>query len=471
MNLTKILFTIGPSTSDRRTIELLLKEGARGVRFNFSHGDYKTHIENYKMVREVSERLGIPIATVMDLRGPKIRIEEMKEPLILKEGEVVEIGLRHTDRDARFIPFKSREVIQSIKKDERILIDDGRIVLRAISTSKDSFFAKVVTGGEVKSHKGLNLPETELKVSTLTEKDKRDLLFGIGLGFDYVALSFVRSHQDILSLKRILKRHRSPMKVIAKIERPEALKEIDPIFEVADMVMVARGDLGIELPVYKLPVIQKRLIAKADHFKKPVIVATQMLESMMNTLIPSRAEVTDISNAVYDGADVVMLSGETATGRHPIETVRMMKRIILEAEGHRSLDRSIGENFCLNTKETSSVHSIAKAVKEISDRQNIRCIITFTQSGRTAEIISKYHIYLPIYAFTPDKKVLNQLALLRGVDPVYIKYEKNTDHLIEKAIGYLIGKKKLSKGDLCIVTGGMPIPRRGETNFIKIHKV
>ena len=323
----------------------------------------------------------------------------------------------------------------------------------------------------VKAHKGLNLPETDLKVPALTDKDKRDLLFGIKTGFDYVALSFVRSPDDIVTLKNILKQHNSSMKVIAKIERPEALKVIDEIYEVTDMVMVARGDLGIELPVFQVPVIQKRLIAKANQLKKPIIVATQMLESMMNALIPSRAEVTDISNAVYDGADVVMLSGETAAGNYPVETVRMMKKIILEAESHRSLDKSVGDTIHCTSDTKSKIHSIANAVKQITEEQRIKCIITFTQSGKTAEIISKYHIHLPIYAFTPDKRVMNTLALLRGVSPIYIKYEKNTDHLIDKALKLLIETKKVSKNDQCIVTGGMPIPKRGETNFIKIHTI
>ncbi|MGB9599693.1 MAG: pyruvate kinase, partial [Myxococcota bacterium] len=350
-------------------------------------------------------------------------------------------------------------------------IDDGKIVLRVINKGKNSFLARVSVGGLVKSHKGLNLPETELKIPALTEKDREDLLFGIRLGFDYVALSFVRSHNDIIELREILNRHKSRMRIIAKIERPEALGAIDKIFEVTDMIMVARGDLGIELPVYQVPVIQKRLIARANQVKRPIIVATQMLESMMNALIPSRAEVTDISNAVYDGADVLMLSGETASGNYPIETVRMMKRIIIESESHKSLDSSVGSNTGCTHDNSSKIHSIANAVKQITEEQKIRCIITFTQSGRTAEIISKYHIHLPIYAFTPDKNVLNALALLRGVIPMLIKYEKNTDHLIDRAIMMLLKEKKISKGDTCIITGGMPIPRRGETNFIKVQTV
>lgn len=471
MNLTKILFTIGPASAKREIAESLIKEGARGVRFNFSHGEYDTHLKNYKMVRDISERLKIPVATVMDLQGPKIRIDSIEQPIELKVGDIAELGLKHSESLAKFIPFSNRDVITSVKKDERVLIDDGKIVLKVISSSKNSFLARVVIGGAVKSHKGLNLPETDLKVPALTEKDRKDLLFGIKTGFDYVALSFVRSPDDIIMLKEILKRHKSTMKVIAKIERPEALKAIDKIYEVTDMIMIARGDLGIELPVFQVPVIQKRLIAKANHMKKPIIVATQMLESMMNALIPSRAEVTDISNAVYDGADVVMLSGETAAGNHPVETVRMMKKIIIEAETHRSLDKSIVEDIHCSSDIKSKVHSIANAVKNITEEQKIRCIITFTQSGKTAEIISKYHIHLPIYAFTPDKRVMNALALLRGVNPIYIKYEKNTDHLIDKALQILINHKKITKGDQCIITGGMPIPKRGETNFIKVQTV
>jgi len=328
----------------------------------------------------------------------------------------------------------------------------------------------VMVGGVVKSHKGLNLPETELNIPALTEKDRKDLLFGIKAGFDYVALSFVRSPDDILELKDILKRHKSGMKVIAKIERPEALKFIDDIFSVSDMIMIARGDLGIELPVYQVPVIQKRLIAKANHLKKPIIVATQMLESMMNALVPSRAEVTDISNAVYDGADVVMLSGETASGNYPVETVRMMKKIISEAEAHRGLDKTIGDDSS-GPVNSENVHLVANAVRQVARGKKIRCIITFTQSGRTAEVISKYHIHLPIYAFTPDRQVVNRLALLRGVIPIIIKYEKNTDHLIDRAVAVLMRMKRIEVGDNCIITGGMPIPRRGETNFMKIHTV
>lgn len=471
MNLSKILFTIGPSSAKPEIVEGLIKEGARGVRFNFSHGDYDTHLKNYQMVRSISERLKVPISTVMDLQGPKIRVGDVKEPVEIKSQEIVEIGLRQTDKSVKFIPFNYKEVINSVKPDERILIDDGKIVIKVLKANKDSFFARVVVGGLVKSHKGLNLPETDLNVPALTEKDRRDLLFGIKTGFDYVALSFVRSPDDIVELREILKKHRNNMKIIAKIERPEALKVIDEILEKTDIIMVARGDLGIELPVYQVPVIQKRLIAKANQIKKPVIVATQMLESMMNALIPSRAEVTDISNAVYDGADVVMLSGETASGNYPVETVRMMKRIIVEAETHRNLDTSVGSDRGCAPEIRSKVYSIANAVKQITEEQKIKCIITFTQSGKTAEIISKYHIPHPIYAFTPDKKVLNTLALLRGVIPMQIRYEKNTDHLIDKALAILLKDKRINKGDICIITGGMPIPKRGETNFIKVQTV
>ena len=470
MTLTKILFTIGPASNRMEIVEALLREGARGVRFNFSHGDHRTHISNYRLVRGVSKSMGIPVATVMDLQGPKIRVDDLRQPVEVKAGEVVEIGLMSREKRVKFIPFSYREVIESIDEGERVLIDDGKIVLKVISKGRDSFLSKVMVGGVVKSHKGLNLPETELNIPALTEKDRKDLLFGIKAGFDYVALSFVRSPDDILELKDILKRHKSGMKVIAKIERPEALKFIDDIFSVSDMIMIARGDLGIELPVYQVPVIQKRLIAKANHLKKPIIVATQMLESMMNALVPSRAEVTDISNAVYDGADVVMLSGETASGNYPVETVRMMKKIISEAEAHRGLDKTIGDDSS-GPVNSENVHLVANAVRQVARGKKIRCIITFTQSGRTAEVISKYHIHLPIYAFTPDRQVVNRLALLRGVIPIIIKYEKNTDHLIDRAVAVLMRMKRIEVGDNCIITGGMPIPRRGETNFMKIHTV
>lgn len=469
MNLTKILFTIGPSSARREIVEELIREGARGVRFNFSHGDYETHRKNYNMVRWASRRLKIPVATVMDLQGPKIRVDSIKEPLELIRGETVEVGMECVS-GRKFIPFGLKEVIRSVKNDERILVDDGKIVLKVLSVGGSSFMARVVTGGMVRSHKGLNLPETDLKLPSLTEKDRRDLLFGMETGFDYVALSFVRSYRDIIELKNILMKHKSNMKVIAKIERPEALKDIANIFDVSDMVMVARGDLGIELPVYQVPVIQKRLIAMSDIKRRPIIVATQMLESMMTGLIPSRAEVTDISNAVYDGADVVMLSGETASGEHPLETVRMMKRIILETERNRRLDKSVGEDRACRYKEVNRIYSIANSVKMISEEQRVSCIITFTQSGKTAEVISKYHIHLPVFAFTPDKRVLDQLALLRGINPILIRYEKNTDHLIKRAVDLLIRMKKIKRGDSCIITGGMPIPERGETNFVKIHR-
>ncbi|MCX7943720.1 MAG: pyruvate kinase [Deltaproteobacteria bacterium] len=471
MNLTKILFTIGPQTAKDEVAEALIKEGARGVRFNFSHGDHDTHLKNYRMIREISRKLKIPIATVMDLQGPKIRVGSLTQPVELKPGDIIEVGLKHTDESLKFIPFNNKRIISSIKKEERILIDDGKIILRSISSKKDSFLARVIIGGVVRSGKGLNLPDTDLKIPALTKKDRMDLLFGVKVGFDYVALSFVRSPRDIIMLKNIIKRHGASMKVIAKIERPEALRVIDEIYEVADMVMIARGDLGIEMPVYQVPVIQKRLIAKANQIKKPVIVATQMLESMMSALTPSRAEVTDISNAVYDGADVVMLSGETATGSYPVECVRMMKRIIIEAETHIGLDTSIGEDLNCIRRPSSKVHSIAAAIKQITREQKIRCIITFTQSGKTAEIISKYHLPLPIYAFTPDENVMNKISLLRGVFPIYIRYEKNTDHLIDKALEILLNIKKISRGDECIITGGMPIPKRGETNFLKIQTV
>jgi pyruvate kinase len=474
MNKTRIVCTIGPASRGKPMAKKLLAAGMNVARLNFSHGTHEDHRQNYQDLREAAAEAGVPLAILMDLQGPKIRVGKVEgQGVTVTAGDIVTVAHSQEPSRTGFITTEYEYFEKDVRPGEDVLIDDGQIRLKAISRTRGGVRCRVTTGGLVKEHKGINLPGTKISAPSLTGKDREDLEFGLSLGADYVALSFVRTPGDIAGLRRIMEKKGSRAKIVAKIEKPEALFCIEQIVEETDAIMVARGDLGVEMPVETVPVEQKRLIALANLKKKPVIVATQMLESMISSPVPTRAEASDVANAVYDGADAVMLSAESAAGRYPLQSVKTMSRIIAAAESACELDapvrpseihRSSGRGPMMITDAISD--AVCRAAQDV----NARLIVVFTTGGSTATLISKYRPAIPVVAFTADPLVYNQMSLLRGVLAELMPFKHDSDELINSAAHWLLSAGMVKRGDIIAVTAGMPIAGRGKTNFLKLHK-
>jgi pyruvate kinase len=475
MNRTRIVCTIGPASSGIVMARRLIKAGMNVARLNFSHGKHEEHRANYDALRAAAAEAGRPLAILQDLQGPKIRVGEVEgDGVTVAAGEIVTIAHGHEKSRKGFLTTEYEHFEKDVKPGEDVLIDDGQIRLKAVSKTAKGVRCRVTAGGLVKNHKGINLPGTAVSAPSLTEKDMDDLKFGMSLGVDYVALSFVRKASDVESLRRIIEKSGSKAKIVSKIEKPEALGNIEAVVDATDAVMVARGDLGVEMPVELVPVEQKRLIALAGLKKKPVIVATQMLESMVHSPIPTRAEATDVANAVYDGTDAVMLSAESASGQYPIEAVKTMSRIIAAAEKSHELDNKVTlprlkdlEGGCALPVTDAISDAVCRAASDVK----ARLIVVFTRSGSTAELISKYRPEIPIVAFTSDRTVYNQMALLWGIHPETMPFKELAEELIESAAHWLLSAGMARRGDLIAATAGMPIAGRGKTNFLKLHRV
>ena len=475
MNKTRIVCTIGPASSGKAAAKKLIRAGMNVARLNFSHGTYDQHKARYDDLRAAARELNRPLAILQDLQGPKIRVGLVEGTGVpIAAGEMITIAHSHERSRKGFLTTEYEFFEKDVRSGEDILIDDGQIRLTALSKSRAGVRCKVVHGGLVKEHKGINLPGTKVSAPSLTAKDREDLEFGLSLGVEYVALSFVRSPGDLTHLRRIIEKHGSPAKIVAKIEKPEALAQIDAIVDATDAIMVARGDLGVEMPVETVPVAQKRLIALCNLKKKPVIVATQMLESMIHNPIPTRAEATDVANAVYDGTDAVMLSAESASGEYPFEAVKTMARIIAAAEQSHELDRPIrpADAFrCSLPDRIPVTDAIADAVCRAATDVKAALIAVFTQSGGTAALISKYRPQIPIVAFTPEETVFHQLSLLWGVVPELMPFKEHPDELVQSAANWLLATGKVKRDDVIAVAAGMPIAGHGKTNFLKLHRV
>lgn len=468
-NLTKIICTIGPASNSYATIVQLIQEGMRIARLNASHGTQETHTKSLTHIRKASERLKIPVAVLLDLQGPKIRLGDIADgPVRLVKGNTFRLVSRKIAGNAEqaYSPFK--RLIKEVKTGHRVLIDDGLVKLRVRKKDANALTCDVVTGGMIDTNKGINLPDTDIKVPALTAKDRRDLLFGIRSGIDYVALSFVRRAQDIFSVKRFLKKHHADIPVIAKLEKPEAISHLEEIIEATDCVMIARGDLGVEMPLEQLPPLQKRIIALCRNYNKPVITATQMLESMRTHPSPTRAEVSDVANAIFDMTDAVMLSAETATGQYPVKTVRIMSKIIREAE---SATPPFFERREVSDTAISIPDAISRLAQLASREVASKAIVVFTQSGYSAQIISSYRPAIPIYAFTPEKAVQHRLALLRGVTCFLMEIEERMVPLTQQAEKILLKHRLVKKNDMVTILAGTPIQRRGITNLLKLHRI
>jgi pyruvate kinase len=478
MRRTKIVCTIGPATSSEEQLERLMQAGMNVARLNFSHGKQEEHAEVIERIRRISMRKGFPIAILQDLQGPKIRVGILKDgqPIrLVNETEVV-ITTRAVEGEGQTIPTTYQQLPQDVKAGDRILLDDGLMELRVLGAQGSDIRCLVIHGGLLKEHKGINLPGVAVSAPALTEKDRDDLRFGIGQGVDYVALSFVRRPEDVIEARKLILQYQKELDqgkkppsaaipLIVKLEKPEAVARLDDILEVTDGVMVARGDLGVEMSPEKVPMIQKRVIARCNELGLPVITATQMLESMITNPRPTRAEVNDVANAILDQTDAVMLSAETATGSYPIEAVEMMVRIALETEAN---DSTAKQPQC---KRLSKSHAVSHAARALAEEASVQAIVVFTRSGASAHLISKDRPRKPIIAYTPSLKVYRQLALWWGIWPHQFEMQGSTEALIEIMGKRLQEDHLIQTGEYVVIMGGMPVASRARTNFVKLHRV
>lgn len=466
MKKTKIVCTIGPSTEAPEMLEGLIEAGMDMARLNFSHGTHETHGRVMELLRSVATRKGREVAILQDLCGPKIRVGEIAGgSILLVPGEELVLTSEEIVGDSKRVSISYPNLASELAPQDRVLIDDGLMDLKVEETSPPEVRCRVITGGILYPHKGVNFPGTSLRVPSLTDKDIEDLHFGLSIGIDFVAVSFVRRSDDIVFARRIMEAAGRVVPIIAKIEKQEAVQNFEEILEVSDGIMIARGDLGVEAPVEEVPVIQKRLIRRCNEVSKPVITATQMLDSMIRNPRPTRAEVTDVSNAIIDGTDAVMLSGETASGKYPIEAVKMMARIIECTEPILPYERI----FAAQTHKRNALEAISLATCEMAETLGARAILVSTSSGRTAKAISRYRPRAPILAAVSSVEVERRLLLSWGVFPIVVPHSIDSDDLMESASRSAVSSGLAGDGDLVILTAGIPGGMRGSTNMIKVH--
>lgn len=470
-NKTKIVATIGPASSSKEVLKSMIDSGMSIARLNFSHGKYEDHLTVITNIRELNEELGTHVGLLADLQGPKIRLGEVKGGGVeIRSGHQLTITTKECEGNAEVVYLTYPQFPKDVAEGDTILINDGKLVLQVTGTDrKDKVTASVEHGGMMESRKGVNLPNTKISLPCLTEKDLADLEFALEHKVEWVGLSFVRSAEDILELKDIINKRGAKTKVVAKIEKPEAVKDLNNIIRETDAVMVARGDLGVEIPMQEVPVVQKKIVKKCLNEAKPVIIATQMMESMITNPAPTRAEVNDVANSVLDGADALMLSGETSVGAHPALVIKSMYSIIrhLETKGDiyyrklnpiSSIDRTITDSIC-------------QASVELASQSDAKGIITMTNSGYTAFKISSYRPKANIFVFTDNRAILNMLSLVWGVRGFYYDKYVSTDHTIADLKLRLKREGMVKEGDLVINIASMPITERGQSNMMKLSMV
>ncbi len=471
-NPTKIICTLGPATESEEMIGRLIDGGMDVARLNFSHGDHETHARTFERVRSVAAARGCPIAILADLQGPKIRVGELEGggPVTLQTGDRVTIDTAVSRGTGERLSITYAELPRDVRPDDRVLINDGLVELRVLKTAGREVECEVVFGGVVREHAGINLPGARISAPSLTDKDREDLEFAIRLGADYVALSFVRSAEDMRRIRRAITDLGADTPVVAKLEKPEALEELADVVAASDVVMVARGDLGVETSPGAVPVLQKRIIAECRRQRVPVITATQMLESMTHSPRPTRAEASDVANAVFDGTDALMLSGETAIGDYPAETVQMMCTIARTAE--QELQRTEARTAPLvGTDFLDFADAVSRAAADTAESLGARVIAAFTQSGSTARLVSKCRPRMPIIAATPLPETARRCNLYWGVQPLLIDPVNDTDEMIHRVDQQLCELELCHEGDVIVVTAGTPIGRRGTTNTMKVHVI
>lgn len=471
MRKTKIICTLGPATEDDNVLKQLMQEGMNVARFNFSHGDYAQHEKNLNRVRKFREELGLPIAALLDTKGPEIRVKDFKNGKVeLKSGQKFTLTTREVEGDEKEVSITYKDLVKDVKVGNRILIDDGLISMHVDAVTDTDIMCTIENGGPVSNHKGVNVPNVHLSMPYVSEKDKADIIFGIEQGFDFIAASFVRTADDILEIRDILSSHNCNfINIIAKIENMQGVENIDEIIRVSDGVMIARGDMGVEIPFEDVPAIQKMIIKKVYNAEKIVITATQMLDSMMKNPRPTRAEATDVANAIYDGTSAIMLSGETAAGNYPVEALKTMVRIAERTEADIDLVKRFNSRESLVNPDITN--AIAHATCTTAMDLNATAIVTVTKSGTTARMISKYRPSCPIIGCTPYENVWRQLNLSWGVLPLMVEMQNNTDDLFEHAISNAEKMGYVKQGEITVITAGVPLGVSGTTNLIKVHVV
>ncbi|MFA6255055.1 MAG: pyruvate kinase [Patescibacteria group bacterium] len=495
MKRTKIVCTIGPASEAKTKIETMIQSGLNIARLNFSHGSHKHHALLINNLRRVADKLGQPIAVLQDLQGPRIRIGEIAEEGIKVEaGQTISLvpeNFRISLKDvATFIPIQYPNLYKDLKPGDPILIDDAKIELEVLAIKNKAIRCKVKVGDVINTHKGMNFPKSSISAPAVTAKDIEDLKFGLRQDVDFIALSFVKEAADIINLRKVIykeeirlgqktKDFKKPKrsgdwpgthtKIIAKIERPEAVTHFEEILEAADGIMVARGDLGLEIPLEDLPLIQKKIVRRCVQESKPVIVATQMLDSMIRYPVPTRAEVSDVANAILDGTDAIMLSGETATGKYPLKAVRVMAKIAHEVEGmeiqqHQQIEESL-------RKAGGITENVSFGVQKIAHDVGAKLIVCATTGGFTARSIIKYRPRIQVVALAATEKTRNQLCLSWGVNAYYLSFSKSFNHLLVAIEKLLLNKKLVKKGDIVVIAAGHPFGYLGQTNLIKVETI
>ena len=472
MRKTKIICTLGPASSTRETIRAMIEAGMNVARFNFSHGTHESHLATYLELNKVRNDLGVSVATILDTKGPEVRVGTFREGgITLKAGEFFDLVTFEAEGDQNQVSLSYARLPHELGESRRILLDDGLIELEALEVSDERIHTRVVIGGELSNRKGVNIPGARLSIPYMSDRDKEDILFGIRTGFDIVAASFVRKLEDVKMMRDFLDENGGGhVRVMAKIENAEGVANLEEIIKVCDSVMIARGDLGVEIPFEEIPVIQKRIIKVASMAGKQVVTATQMLESMVHHSRPTRAEITDVANAIYDGTSVIMLSGETASGKYPVEAVRTMVRIALRTERDINYKRRF---FVDNMYQDA--HNITDAVSHaaclIAYNLSANAIITVTKSGTTAYMLSRFRSDIPIIACTPDSTTWRQMSLSWGVTGVMVGEEKVMEVLFDQAINSAKQAGLVKGGGLVVLTAGVPLSQAGGTNLIKVSYV
>lgn len=471
MKKTKIVCTIGPSSDSYEVLKALVNEGMNVTRLNFSHGTHPEHKKRIDTIKKLRDDLDEPIAIMLDTKGPEIRIKTFKDGMIrIEQGQDFTLTSEDVEGDETRVSVTYKDIAKDLKANDRVLIDDGLVEFTVISVDVKNVYMKAVNSGELSDRKGVNLPSVKVNLPTLTEKDIEDLIFGIENDVDFIAASFIRSAKDVLEIRKILESNGGDdIKIISKIENLEGVQNIDEIIEVSDGIMVARGDMGVELDEEDIPLVQKDIIRKCNLKGKFVITATQMLDSMIRNPRPTRAEVTDVANAILDGSSAIMLSGETAAGNYPVKSCEMMRKIALKIED--SLDYKIIVDSTNDEHEINITNSIAKATREAALDLDAKVIIAATTSGLTARNISKFKPKSPIIAATTNEKVRRQLAIEWGVYPIRATLASSIDDLFYESINILKNIKFVKEGELVILTAGMPLGKAGSTNIMMVKTV
>jgi pyruvate kinase len=470
MRRAKIVCTLGPATDSYDQIKALVEAGMDVARLNLSHGSHAEHEDRYRRVRKASDETGRSVGILADLQGPKIRLGRFAEgPVLLERGDEFTITVDDIEGDQLICGTTYKGLPADVARGERILVDDGRVTLEVTDVEGPRVHTMVIEGGMISDHKGLNLPGVAVSVPAMSDKDIRDLRWALRLGADVIALSFVRTGRDVEDVLRIMAEEGRRVPVIAKVEKPQAVEDLESIVDAFDGIMVARGDLGVEMPLEAVPLVQKRAVKLARRNAKPVIVATQMLESMIDNSRPTRAEASDVANAVIDGTDAVMLSGETSVGKYPIETVKVMSRIVTAAE--EDVLASGLPPLTDQNKPRTQGGAVARAAAEMGDFLGASYLVAFTQSGDTVRRLSRYRSPIPVLAFTPEQATRSQLNLTWGVETFLGPMVQTTDEMVQQVDEELLRIGRCKKGDVVVITAGSPPGMPGTTNMVRVHHI